>query len=207
MGYTTKLEWYPDYELEYSVNKDIFCNSMQLHQLILISDFKKINPLNANDNLYIDSRIKDISVSITDDIIRYAQYHEISKNNDGIYSISEPVRASFFAKWILKIKPCIADNFLPDDFEYTSFVCDSSKKEAIKKVQHGDFRIEFCNEVLALILVSSILNITNDAGEVLGYDEIFHKRELSTVFYSLRYRMVHQDTYTPLLYKIFAYHE
>lgn len=179
------------FELAYItlVNENIFCTKDSTKEL--------------NNLFYIKYRIQDVLISITDDLIRYADYHKINtierKNGEPIFDISEPVRATFFTKWILKIRPCIIDSKIPFDHEYKS--SDELDKDFCIREIH---KVEFCNEHLAMVATSFILNIKYaDADEIVTYDKMFNAEEQSTLFYSLRYRVVHQDSYGFLYRKIF----
>lgn len=76
-GERSKLSWYPLYEAEYTVNKAI------LERVIVIHiGYLNLNTTITSDNFsefYSLYRIEDILVSVTDDLIRYAQYHKIKK--------------------------------------------------------------------------------------------------------------------------------
>lgn len=191
----SKLSWYPLYEAEYRINKAI------LERVILIHiDYLNLNTTVTSDNFsefYSLYRIEDILVSVTDDLIRYAQYHKIKKKEykgNDIYSISDPTRAAFFTKWILKLRPSLADARLCNKY--------ISSREDEDLVGSATHKIGFCNEYLALLVASKIFNIRS-GNKIVGYDMIFGKELLPTLFYSLRYRLVHQDSYSELYRNVF----
>ncbi|MGH1462881.1 MAG: hypothetical protein ACRBB6_12680 [Neptuniibacter sp.] len=207
----SKLAQFPNYKAEFLVNSELLLNAIYHHQEQLYLDLSDLGasvPRDAFEEFYSAYRIKDLLVSITDDLLRYAEYHHIKENTergngDVVYSIAEPVRASFFAKWILKLRPCFADTKLPQEHIYHSSW--EANPSALDRESH---RVEFCNELLALISASLIMKIPYKGTEqTAGYEDLFHSRELSTLFYSLRYRIVHQDIFTSMFYKVFHYHE
>lgn len=209
---SSKLSIFPNYKAEYLVNCSLLSNAVFHHQERMESDLSEagieLSTADVIDKIYINYRLKDVLISVTDDLLRYAMYHDIKAgtkraNGDEVFSIAEPVRASFFAKWILKLRPSIADALLPADYEYVSFHTDKPQQ-----LEKPGYRIEFCNETLALIASALILKIPHEDGSTIsGYDDLFHARELSTLLYSLRYRVAHQDVYTPVFYKLYSYHE
>jgi len=207
---SSKLDNFPEYMNEYRCNSEYLKLSLSIYLNLARNTLSNENILEDKcsfEKFYISYRIKDILVSVTDDLIRYATYHKIGtdvrRNGDKIFSISEPTRATFFTKWILKLRPLIIDNIIPLDHVYIG-----SEEEDISFSGRDIHKIEFCNEHLALIAASFILNIRyEDVDEIVTYEKLFHNSELSTLFYSLRYRTVHQDSYGFLYRKIFNFYE
>jgi hypothetical protein len=207
----SKLKLYPDYMNEYKCNSEYLNMALNVYidsaKEILIKNNLIISTVPEDRDLFnkffIPYRIQDILISVTDDLIRYASYHKIGteerNNGDKIFSISEPVRATFFTKWILKTRPSIIDALLSNNHQYIS-----SEEENCSFSSRSLHKIEFCNEHISLILMSIILNIKyKDEDKIVSYERLFDNNELSTLFYSLRYRIVHQDSYGFLYRKIF----
>lgn len=200
----SKLARFPEYANEYNVNNELLERAIQSQ----VTHMKDLHSKRFSDvegfAPYMDYRIADLLVSVTDDLIRYARYHDITKEKrkscgTEIYSISEPVRASYFAKWILKLKPASWDSISSSE-SYTSSEVEST--EYIKNIEH---EIEFCNEHLALLMLSILMNVKYDnEDELVEFNKFFHRIDLSTVYYALRYRNYHQDSFTLLFYKIFS---
>ncbi|MCP4991841.1 MAG: hypothetical protein GY928_39015 [Colwellia sp.] len=198
----SKLSRFPEYKDEYEVNQELLeraVNAQVAHMHTLHADrFSELSGFYP----YLEYRLTDLLVSVTDDLIRYARYHDIEKdmrksNNKEIYSISESVRASYFAKWILKLKPATWDMASSKE-NYTS-----SQVESTEYTENNEHIINFCNEQLALLMLSILMNVQyKDKDEVVEFNRFFHRIDLSTVYYSLRYRTYHQDSYTLLFYKI-----
>lgn len=208
----SKLVLLPGYKKEYERNKQILelaiGVSTKIYFGMLASDtlgnVKITNTLlkNSFNEFYIAYRIKDVLVSVTDDLIRYAMYHKIKKECED-YSIAEPIRAAIFTKWILKLRPSIFDSRLGNNFSYSS-----ADEESSSFVNRKIHRVEFCNEHLALLVTSIILDIKyKDTDETIGYDTLFSQSELSTLFYSLRYRLTHQDAFGELYRKVFNFYD
>lgn len=195
-GFRSKLDRFPNYDVEYQVNSTIFLNVIQQHLVFIGLPAK--NNLDFH-GLYLTYRIEDILVSVTDDLMRYASYHnipkEIGKDSKEVYSICEAVRAAVFTKWILKIRASIADKEL---LRYSSSVEDDTS--ILEKREH---RLEFCNEYLALVCVAQIFNIKHTNGKILSFNKFLTKEFLVTLLYTLRYRVTHQDSYVELFRYIF----
>lgn len=195
----TKLDWVNNYKTEYLINEKILRKSVEVHKETLVKANRELK-LEHNKGFYVQYRLEDVLISMTDDLIRYATYHKIGQDTTGMYLISEPVRASFITKWILKLRPCIADNNLPTSHQYIS----SIDVENTDKTRQPTHKIEFCNENLALISASIILGAAlYQKGEVVSVAKIVGVSDLPKLFYAFRYRISHQDTYTPLYNKIF----
>lgn len=188
------------YETEYKINEGILDRVIETHigELDIDTEDTSFFP-------YIRYRIKDILVSVTDDLCRYAQYHNIctdmrAASGKECYSISESVRASFFTKWILKLRPCVLD-YIAESGEYRSSNVDSH--DAAQEFRDDPYKaVTFCNEFIAMISLAVILNVEAGEGEINSYHDLFSNVDMSTVFYALRYRVVHQDSYTLLFAKI-----
>lgn len=146
----------------------------------------------TNDyGLFVPYRLRDILIASTDDMCRYALYHDIKTNKDGFLDISPSARAVFLCKWALKLRPCMLD-FAENEENYASLDLDA-----------GDCEDEFvyCNEYFALILASVVLNIKVD-GKVRAIYELMEDEEFRTFLYHMRYRIVHQDTLNLLFNRI-----
>lgn len=205
MAKKSKLELYPSYKLEYQTNNSMLFNAIGEHISFLKLNHCFDNGVNLFTDLYIKFRIQDAVVSITDDLIRYGEYNKIEKkcfsigtehvDKNGLittsyiedekgafsaFSIEEPVRAAYFTKWILQLKPSIADRRI-------DLKCEGTPIE----------RLEFCNEYLALITMARIFNLKRGANRS-SYKSLFGEDSMETLLYSLRYRLVHQDSYSEL---------
>lgn len=199
----SKIARFPEYKKEYAVNKGILIRALKAQQMYMKKEFQDLLASVEVPYPYIKYRLSDLLVSVTDDLIRYARYHKIDTdkrelNGEEVYSISEPVRASYFAKWILKLKPAVWDTII-DPKEYRS--SKTEDPEWLRK--SSSHAIMHCNEHLALVMLAVLINEkTETSNEIKGFQEFFSGIELSTVYYALRYRVYHQDSYTLLFYKI-----
>jgi hypothetical protein len=190
----TKLKSYSNYIGEYIVNEKFLTKSIKAHNKAIIRTNKSLN-IGDKGSFYIGYRLEDVLISITDDLIRYATYHKV-KEKDNLFSIHEPVRAAIFTKWILKLRPCIADKNL-NQTQYKS--SHDTYDQSI--LDRKTYNIEFCNENLALI-ASSIILRDGDSPNRRNVKILDLASEFK-LFYSFRYRLNHQDTYMPLYNKIF----
>lgn len=147
---------------------------------------------------YTKYSFRDLCVAITDDLFRYASYHNVEKRDDESYAISESVRASYFIKWITKIKPLFTHALLKESSYEKKFVEKSTRIEV--KINKNLFLLENSNEYLALLSSIYILDITGEKDKAFEeIHKIFPLNELQIIFYSLRYRINHQDSYTLLM--------
>jgi len=194
----SKLGKFKNYKREYSRNLDLF-NICMDEYLDKVDDHSFFEHFNESFSPYLELRISDLLVSVTDDILRYAFYHNIATDDNGLYSVSEPVRAAFFIKWILKTKPCFLD-FCLGETKYSSIYIDQSKSLVT------DLSLFIlCNENLALLTLTIILDIKDKDGNLVRIEDLFDSNDatdLTTLLYSLRYRIYHQDSYTTLCYQL-----
>ncbi len=197
----TKLEMFDRYTDELQANTDLLTRIIETY--IIFLKHQKIDISSLNDFPFIEYRISNFLVSVTDDLIRYASYHKVGieerESGAKIYSISEPARASFFIKWILKLKLCQTDNILDKD-PYKSIKYEESDELPSTKAR----LINYCNETLSLISISIIFGITyaDKKNTPVFYNEFFNNKEVMVLYYAMRYRSYHQDSYTTLLYKL-----
>lgn len=199
---------FDNYQYEFEVNQQFFSKARILHANFLRSDLSRFIIIDYNPaEFYIKYSIEDILVAATDDLLRYCTYHEISKeqatftrssgekHSVDVFSIAESVRASVLTKWILKFRPCIAAIKSPS-YKMIDNLSQTQSKEKFVQTELAIKRVQFCNEYLALICASYILNLpTQSTSDFMFILDLFSDEEQEKILYSLRYRMNHQDVF------------
>lgn len=183
---TSKLERFQqlgvNYKLEFQRNVEILQTAVNSFKSTY-ADCKEIglNSPKFEEKYLIRYRIKEILISVTDDIVRYCLYHdivrEVAEGNDGLkaFALSPPTRAAFFVKWIVNFKPCKLDDYVKNASE----ACVD--------------RFENANEILAIFVASAILGLQNENGRVCLISTLLTQPELKALIYQLKYRINHQD--------------
>jgi len=161
-----------------------------------LSRFKVRTSEQEGPSFFIPYRVRDLLIASTDDMCRYALYHDIGYNAEGLLDISPAARAAFFTKWVIRLRPCILD--IAEDARYSSV---SIENDGVAFEEH---QIVFCNEHFAACIASAALNIPSEQNpeEAIYIPEIFENKELKTFLYHLRYRIPHQDTLTLLFNRL-----
>lgn len=186
-------------QYEAEAKKNIKILQTGLKKFIEIVDdsdfFSKYTNL-LNKELINKKRLTKLIYSLTDDLMRYSAYHAIKSNNyhykhrkeDLTFSICEPVRASFFTKWIMTYKPLK--------------LCDFYNYPDIKLTKNQIQLVSLANEHLALCIASVILNIHDESNKKICIYDIMPQNEFSVIIYSLTHRIKHQDSYTMFFYRL-----
>lgn len=99
-----------DYEKELGANSDFLVQGAK----ILDGYLKKAGAQISASNNLSQVRSADLLNSATQDIIRYALYHPVAKDKNGLFRISESVRAAYLTKWIMIFKPLNIDQDLTE---------------------------------------------------------------------------------------------
>ena len=168
--------------------------------------------INIDD--YINGPVKyDLNRAITYDILRYASFHDIKRNEDTPYNVEESVRASYFLKWILQLRPLSLDRVYAE-MAGSGAPPPPLYKEDGKQVElmglatldiKRSYYLYYCNEHLAISAATVILNIMNVHGKSKSIGDFYlEKNGFNKLVYALRYRLKHQDTYQPFLSRIKA---
>jgi hypothetical protein len=186
----------------------------------LSGDAKKTIPKDFNGkNFCIYPRLFDVVRAISLDLLRYADFHDISRNVHGKYDICQSMYASFGIKWINKIKPHIYDVFL----EQTPSVVTprSLLEEGVHSDRYKDFVYQrflfLSNEFFSIFYVDNVFSgmspkppqknlltiLSKGNARVPSKDQI---KRVDTFLYSLRYRLNDQDVHTPLLKTVMLYY-
>lgn len=157
-------------------------------------------------------RFDEFLRACSDDICRYSTYHPLEQRD----RIIESVRASYMVKWLMLFKPLLLDVYstlAPPD--KTLFYVSSENQEAAVHFYRKS------NELFAVFLASYVLGIHSvDSGDVDSVEDAFaltdlmdinidgnfdqERREIHDFFYTLRYRIPHQDVYRPIFRRIEA---
>ncbi|MFA7239386.1 MAG: hypothetical protein WC091_04680 [Sulfuricellaceae bacterium] len=188
-----------DYEKEYEVNNAFLYQGARLFDRYLKNSGVVSNSASGNLSAV---RAAELLNSATQDIIRYAIYHPISKGKNGRFSISESVRASYLTKWIMIFKPLNMDQDLTNTQDIIAL--GKVSRETTCNTDDERFNLLYnCNEYFALYVASAILKlkINGQLKTVLEYLRLTNsgadslKNEVNSLLYNLRYRIKHQDVY------------
>lgn len=187
-----------NYEMELEANSAFLLKGAIHFNTILQQENVKGN----TDLILSPVRSAELLNSATEDIIRYALYHPITKNKNGLLLISESVRAAYLTKWIMIFKPLNMDQGLGSAPKIGKI--ESATRENNALGRDVGFNLQFfCNEYFALSVASAILLLKLDEKlisipnylEKTNSTEESKKNEINSLLYNLRYRIKHQDVY------------
>jgi len=172
-----------NYKVEFRRNVEILQSAVDSFKSVY-EDCKELD-LNSpafEEKYFIRHRMKEILISVTDDIARHCLYHDIKKEGEGnnsekAFALSPPTRAAFFVKWIANFKPCKLDDYL---YSY------ADKCPNIKIFENA-------NEILAIFVASTIMGLQDETGKVRLISAFLTDPELKSFIYQLKYRISHQD--------------
>jgi hypothetical protein len=158
------------------------------------------------DKFIISRRNDEILRACSDDLYRYANYHQVIKSDARHLEIQESIRASYLVKWIMNFRPLILDslkNWIKED-DAVSTLPEEDRKKTL------DF-LRKSNEVFAVFVASRCLAIPTGAVDSDGNPEIHmltnfltDDNELEDFMYTLRYRINHQDIFRALFRRLDA---
>lgn len=145
----------------------------------------------------------------SDDVYRYSGYHPLKERA----KIIESVRASYMVKWLMMFKPLILDIYstLTPPEKTLFYISEENKESACSFYRKS-------NELFAVFLASYVIGIQIDYDKATLTDDSFlltdlmdtnihgqfdsSRREIYDFFYTLRYRVAHQDVYRPIFRRI-----
>jgi hypothetical protein len=172
-----------NYKAEFRRNIEVLQDAINSFKLVY-ADCKELD-LNSpafEEKYFIKHRMKEILISITDDVARHCLYHDIKEEGEGndsekAFALSPPTRAAFFVKWIANFKPCKLDDYLYSHADK----CSDMKK------------FENSNEILAIFVASTIMGLQNKTRKTRLISAFLTDLELKSFIYQLKYRISHQD--------------
>lgn len=173
-----------NYHVELQRNFEILQDAINSFKLVY-ADCKGLdsNSPAFEEKYFIKHRMKEILISVTDDVARYCLYHDIVKekgageDSEKAFALSPPTRAAFFVKWIANFKPCKLDDYL----------CSYAGKCSDMK------KFENSNEILAIFVASTIMGLQNKTKKTRLISAFLTDLELKSFIYQLKYRISHQD--------------
>jgi hypothetical protein len=189
---------------DYDYNKEIYkaASVRFIAELMAIDAVKSDQPSTA---IFSVLRGQEVITSCTTDIKRYCEYHQIDvcEGKSGVYDLSNATRASFFIKWVLNFRPIMIDNYF-DDATLSKQLLYAFDSETKYPQEHIDTRLKtnpatyqfFCNEIFALHVASVALKVNDKRNNPKCIIDIVGDEELRSIYYALRYRIKHQDSYT-----------
>jgi hypothetical protein len=179
-----------DYKLEFQRNVEILQAAIDNFKSIY-SDCNEpsLDLAKFEEKYLIKHRVKEILISVTDDVARYCLYHDIAKDSAGGFALSPPTRAAFFVKWMTSFKPCKLDGYATD-----------SSKSDTDSLSH---RFEFTNEILTIFVASTVLGLQDQHGRVCLLSSLLAPAELESLLYQLKYRISHQDVFYSFLNRLY----
>jgi len=173
-----------NYKAEFRRNVEILQDAVDSFKSVY-ADCKELDlnpPAAFEEKYFIRHRMKEILISVTDDVARHCLYHDIKEEGEGndsekAFALSPPTRVAFFVKWIANFKPCKLDDYL---YSYAN-KCSDMKK------------FENANEILAMFVASTIMGLQDETGRVRLLSTFLTDLEWKSFIYQLKYRISHQD--------------